>query len=82
MMPRQWEARMRTCVLLVYTAVAAWVAWSLSDSAWAVLHLTGAAAGVCATSMAVSYAGAIGAVTPGPVEDQGAAYMDREVWDD
>lgn len=82
MMPRTQETHMRVFVLLVYTVAAVCVAWDLHDSAWAVLHLTGAAAGVCATSMAVSYAGAIGAATPGPVEDQGAEYMDREVWDD
>ena len=82
MMPPTQELHVRVFVLLVYTAVAAWAAWTHADTAWAVLHLTGVAAGVCATSMAVSYAGAIGAVTPGPVSDQGADYMDREVWDD
>lgn len=82
MMPRQQEAVVRVFVLLVYTVAAVCVAWGIHDSAWAVLHLTGAAAGVCATAMAVSYAGAIGAATPGPVSDQGADYMDQEVWDD
>lgn len=82
MMPPPTELIMRVFVLLVYTVAAVCVAWDIHDSAWAVLHLTGALAGVCATSMALSYAGAIGATTPGPVADQGADYMDREVWDD
>lgn len=80
MMPPPQELIVRVFVLLVYTAVAAWAAWTHADTAWAVLHLTGAAAGVCALSMAISYAGAIGSVTSGPVTDQGADYM--EEWDD
>lgn len=85
MMPPPQELIVRVLVLLVYMAVAAWAAWTHADTAWAVLHLTGALAGLCALSMAISYAGAFGAATPEPVDDQGAAYMDQmdqEDWDE
>src|SRR5699024_10800945 len=83
--PPPQELIVRVLVLLVSPAVAAWAAWARADTAWAVLHLTGALAGLCALGMAPSYAGAVGAATPEPVDDQGAAYMDQmdqEDWDE
>lgn len=76
------ESAVRVLVLLVYTVAAAWAAFTHADTAWFVLHGTGAFAGLVATSLAVTYAGLIGTATPGPVEDQGADYMERTEWDD
>lgn len=76
------EPAVRVLVLLVYIVAATWAAFTHADSVWFVLHGTGALAGLCAASMAVSYAGLIGAATPGPVDDQGAEFMERTEWDD
>jgi len=76
------EPAVRVLVLLVYTVAAAGVAWIYRDVPAAVIHLTGALAGLCALSLAITYAGLIGEATPGPVEDQGVDYMERTEWDD
>lgn len=73
---------MRVLVLLVYIAVAAWTFWVHQDSPAAVIHLTGVAAAVCATSLAITYAGLIGEATPDDTPDQADAYITREPWDD
>src|SRR5699024_11083461 len=74
-MPPPQELIVRVLVLLVYTAVAAWAAWTHADTAWAVLHLTGALAGLCALGMATSYAVLFWDAKPDPVDAHGAAYM-------
>lgn len=75
------EAAVRVLVLSVYTVTAAWTAWVHQDAPWAVIHIAGALAGVCALSLAVSYAGLIGTITPDDSPDQASDYM-REDWDD
>lgn len=76
------EVPVRVLVLSVYIAAAAWAAWSQRESAWFVLHATAALAGVCAMSLAVSYAGLIGAATPDDSPDQTDDYIERTEWDD
>lgn len=75
---------MRVLVLLAYIAVAAWMFWTYQDSPAAIIHLTGAIAAVCATSLAITYASLIGDATPEPggAPDQAEAYIAREDWDD
>lgn len=81
MMPRHTEKHMRVSALLAYTVAALWVSWTLRESAWAVLHLSGAIAGFCALSLAVSYAGLIGQATESSDDDQARTYMEMEDWD-
>ncbi|MFJ9558344.1 MULTISPECIES: hypothetical protein [unclassified Nocardiopsis] len=81
MMTRHPEGPMRILALLVYTCTAAWVTWIHRDTPWAVIHITGAIAGLCATGLAVSYAGALGEITPDDAPDEAEDYM-REGWDD
>lgn len=84
MMPPQ-EADVRVLVLLIYIAAAGWMTWTYQDTPAAVIHITGAIAGLCAVSLAVTHAGLIGLATPDDSEDQGVAFMDRmerEEWDD
>ncbi|QVJ00036.1 hypothetical protein KGD82_13810 [Nocardiopsis eucommiae] len=73
---------MRVLVLLVYTVAATWAALSHSDSAWFVLHGTGALAGLIALSLAITYAGLIGMAAPDSDADQARSYMEKEDWDD
>lgn len=76
------EPAVRVLVLLVYTVAAAGVAWIYRDTPAAVIHLTGAVAGLCALSLAITYASLIGEATPGPADDQARDYMERTEWDD
>ena len=85
MMLPNLEPAVRVLVLLVYTVTAVGVAWVYRDTPAAVIHLTGAIAGLCAVSLAITYAGLIGLATPDDSEDQGVTFMDRmdrEEWDD
>lgn len=82
MPPQQQEYTMRVFALLVYAVVAGWVAWEQSTAGWFVLHTTGAVCALIAAHLAVTYAGLIGAATPGPVEDQAHDYIESEDWDD
>lgn len=75
-------ASMRHFVLFVYIIAACWVAWSQRESAWFVLHATGAVAAICAAGLALSYAGALGEITPDDDPDQAEDYITREDWDD
>lgn len=76
------ESAVRVLALLVYTGAAAWAALTHTETALFVLHATGAIGGLCALSLAVSYAGLIGEATPGPVADQARDYIESEDWDD
>ena len=65
---------MRMFVLAAYTVAAATIAWLGRDSAWWwVLHGTGAVAGICATSYALS---SVPVDEGGP--DQAETYMREE----
>lgn len=72
---------MRHFVLFVYIVVAGWVAWDQRESVWFVLHAVGFIAAICAAGLALSYAGAIGEITPDDGPDEADTYM-REDWDD
>lgn len=75
---------MRYLVLGFYIAAAAWTALDSGDSPWAVVHVSGVIAGVCALGLALTYAGRIGVLDRqlhGEQEpDQAQIEMDR--WDE
>ncbi|MFC7330847.1 hypothetical protein [Marinactinospora rubrisoli] len=80
---RYQGASMRTFVLFTYILVAGWVAWDQRETAWFVLHATGALAGLCAVSLAVTYVGRLAELDgPDDESDQALDYMEREEWDD
>lgn len=79
--PRHQGASVRHLILFVYIIAACWVTWVHQDAPAAVIHIVGVIAGLCALGLALSYAGALGEITPDDDPDQAEDYM-REDWDD